>query len=114
MSEEQGASVADLMFYRYMSLAVAEAVVETGKLRGGRPGSTYWTTDLYESPSEAKSRLALEYLPEARLEFRITNGPGLLFAGVRVEPDGHEPGGGTEYVSEETVKAEVISVDYFE
>ena len=114
VGEKRNSSVAGHVFYRYMSRAEAEAVVRTGKLRGGRPGRTYWTTDLYESPSEAKSRLALESLPEARLEFRITNEPGLLLAGARVEPDEEEPGGGTEYVSEESVEAEVVSVDYLE
>lgn len=87
MSEERGAPVAGRVFYRYMSRAEVEAVVRTGKLRGGRPGRTYWTTDLYERATEAKGRLALERLPEARLEFRITNEPGLLLAGTRVEPD---------------------------
>ncbi|QIN84612.1 hypothetical protein GBA63_19635 [Rubrobacter tropicus] len=114
MSEERSSPVAGRVFYRYMSRAEVEAVVRTGKLRGGRPGRTYWTTDLYGSPTEAKSRLALEYLPEARLEFRITSEPGLLLAGTRVEPDEDEPGGGTEYVSEESVEAEVVSVDYLE
>lgn len=114
MSEEQGTPVAGRVFYRYMSRAEAEAVVSTGRLRGGRPGRTYWTTDLYTSPTEAKSSLALEYLPEARLAFRITNDPGLLLAGARVEPDEDEPGGGTEYLTEESVEVEVVSVDYFE
>ena len=91
MSEERSSSVAGLVFYRYMSQAEVEAVVRTGKLRGGRPGRTYWATDLYESATEAKSRLALEHLPEVRLEFRITNEPGLLLAGTRVEPDEDEP-----------------------
>jgi hypothetical protein len=114
VSEEHDAPVAGRVFYRYTSRSEAEAVVRTGYLRGGRPGRTYWTTDLYGSPTEAKSRLALEYLPEARLEFRITNDPGLLLAGTRVEPDEDEPGGGTEYLSEESVEVEVVSVDHFE
>lgn len=114
MSGEHDAPVEGRMFYRYVSRAEAEAVLRTGYLRGGRPGRTYWTTDLYGSPTEAKNRLALEYLPEARLEFRITSEPELLLAGTRVEPDENEPGGGTEYLSEESIEVEVVSVDYFE
>ena len=44
----------------------------------------------------------------------VTNEPGLLLAGTRVEPDEDEPSGGAEYVSEESVEAEVVSVDYLE
>lgn len=46
-------------------------------LRGGRPGRTYWTDEVYEGADEAKGRLALDELPKVRLAFRITNQPKL-------------------------------------
>lgn len=97
-----------------MSSAEAEAVQRTGLLRGGRPGRTYWTTDLYDSAERAKSRLALEYEPEVRLEFKITNEPELGLENATVEPDEEEPGGGTEYMSEQNVEVEVRGIDNLE
>lgn len=101
-------------FYRYMSEGEAEAVRRSGLLRGGRRGRTYWTTDLYEGAGSAKNRLALAYQPEARVRFRITNAPTLLLSDSPVAPDAGEPGGGTEYMSEDTVEVEVLAVDYLE
>lgn len=101
-------------FYRYMSQAEAEAVESTGLLRGGRPGNHYWTDTRYTTAREAKAYLALEYHPEIRTRFRITNDPGLLKNGTRVQPDNQEPGGGREWMSEDPVEVEVIDVDNLE
>ena len=98
-------------FYRYMSRAELQAVEETGMLRGGLPGRTYWTTDFYASAREAKSRLALNRSPEIRIEFRITNEPPLARAAGLVEPFMAESGGGREYMTTEQVTVEVIRVD---
>jgi len=107
-------SLREKVFYRYMSRAESEAVEQSGLLRGGRPGRTYWTTDRYESAREAMGRLALENEPEIRLEFRITNEPELAVEGATVAPDEAEPGRGTEYMSEQSVEVEVGRVDYLE
>lgn len=102
------------VFYRYMSRAEAEAVQRTGFLRSGVPGEVFWTTDHYQSVQEAKSRMSLIHTPEVRLAFRIINEPRLIREGSEVEPEFGEPGGGTEWMSEERVAVEVISVDNLE
>lgn len=103
------------IFYRYMSREEAEDVEDKGLLRGGRPGQTYWTDERYERAGEAKSRLALNYSPEVRLAFTIRNEPTLERNGTRVKPLNGEPGGGTEWMSEnDSVEVEVIGVDNLE
>lgn len=49
----------DTTFYRYMGRDELLAVRESGMLRGGNPGPTYWSTELYTSAQQAKSSLAL-------------------------------------------------------
>lgn len=108
------------VFYRYMSWREVRVIEEeerttgSGKLRGGAPGETFWTTDFYEESRTVKSSLALGYLPEVRLAFRITNEPELELEGTPVRAARGEPGGGTEWMSEEIVEVEVISVDNLE
>lgn len=98
-------------FYRYMSVEEARAVPESGLLRGGRPGRTYWTSDLYEQAEEAVERLALKDSPLVRMRFRIRNEPHTRKRGDEVEPALGRGGGGTEWMSQERVEVEVISVD---
>lgn len=102
--EDHEVSVRDRTLYRYMSRAEAEAVRDTGYLRGGIPGEVYWTNDYYESALLAMRRLALGSLPEVRMRFRILDTPQLTRDGVQVRPDAEQPGGGTEYMSEEKVR----------
>lgn len=109
MSEVEGKT-----YYRYMSRAEAEAVRETGFLRGGIPGEVFWTEDYYESAPLAMSRLALGSLPEVRMRFRMLDAPRLVRDGTRVLPDAEQPGGGTEYMSEEKVRVEVVAIDNLE
>ncbi len=94
-----------------MSRAEAEAVGETGFLRGGWPGETYWTDQRYESAVEAGARLALRRPPEVRMTFIILSGPKLERDGARVRPAYDEPGGGTEWTTLELVEVEVIEVE---
>lgn len=101
----------DTTFYRYMGRDELLAVRESGMLRGGNPGPTYWSTELYTSAQQAKSSLALPRAPEVRVEFRITNEPALKREAARVSPSMGEPGGGTEYMTTERVHVEVIQVD---
>src|SRR5690242_10487328 len=64
-------------FYRYMVPAELEAVQQTGLLRGGRPGDTFWTDEAFTSAAEAQSKLALPSPPELRVRFVIVNSPTL-------------------------------------
>ena len=102
----------EVVFYRYVSRTEVEAIGETGMLRGGRPGRTYWTEEFYETAAEAKAKLALaEPAPAARVAFRIRNRPNVRRRGDVVLPAAGEPGGGTEWMSTEPVEVEVISID---
>ena len=105
-------ALAEGVFYRYVSRTEVEAIVETGILRGGRPGRTYWTEEFYETAAEAKAKLALaEPAPAARVAFRIKNSPDVRRRGDAVLPAAGEPGGGTEWMSADPVEVEVISID---
>jgi hypothetical protein len=109
-----GGPSAGRTFYRYMSRAEVEAVRRTGLLRGGRAGETFWTDVRYGDADEAKSLLSLADRPEARLTFTIMGEPTLMLDGTVVDPAYGEPGGGTEWMTYDRVRVEVIVVDYFE
>jgi hypothetical protein len=51
-------------FSRYMSRSELEVVQETGLLRGGRPGDTYFTTNKFRTIRSAEDKLALPRPPE--------------------------------------------------
>jgi hypothetical protein len=109
-----GGPLAGRVFCRYMSLAEAEAVRRTRLLRGGRAGETFWTDARYEDADEAKSLLSLADRPEVRLTFTIMGEPTLMLDGTVVDPAYGEPGGGTEWMTFDRVRVEVIAVDYLE
>jgi hypothetical protein len=95
---------ADQTFSRFMSKAELQIVQETGKLRGGRPGETYFTVNRYRTVRSAMRYLSLPNPPEVRLDFKILNQPRIY--GPRVaEPKYGQPGGGTELW---TVNQEVL------
>jgi hypothetical protein len=97
-------------FYRYMVPAELEAVRQTGFLRGGRPGETFWTDGIYTSAAEAQSQLALPSPPELRVRFIIVNQPTLTRDGSVVEPAFGSPGGGREWASPDPVQVEIVDV----
>jgi len=72
-------------YSRYISEGELRAIEETGMLRGGRPGKTFFTTDVYETSKEATSRLSLKIPPEYRVDFEILN-PGSVRGPQRVQP----------------------------
>ena len=80
--------------FRYMSQAELKAIQETGYLRGGWSGETYFTKDLYKSAAKAQSRLSLGNSPALRVEFEILNNPTLLRNGTKVTPLNRMIGGG--------------------
>jgi len=77
-----------------MSQAELKAIQETGYLRGGWSGETYFTKDLYKSAAKAQSRLSLGNSPALRVEFEILNNPTLLRNGTKVTPLNRMIGGG--------------------
>jgi len=100
----------DQTFSRFMSKAELRIVQETGKLRGGRPGETYFTVNRYRTVRSAMRYLSLPNPPEVRLDFKILNQPRIY--GPRVaEPKYGQPGGGTElWTEDEAVLVRIIRI----
>jgi hypothetical protein len=87
-----------------------EAVRETGFLRGGRPGDTFWTDAELTSAAEVPDKLALPTPPELRVRFVILNNPTLVRDGSIVEPAFGGQGGGREWASPDPVQVEILDV----
>ena len=96
--------------YRNMSKAEAEAVQQTGKLRGGKEGDTFFTDSRFRSADTAQDRLSLPNRPEVQMEFRIKNSPSMTRNGTRVDPEAGGRGGGREYMTTNPVEVEIINV----
>ena len=94
--------------YRVMSEAELEAVKSTGKLRGGRIGTTYFTDSYYKNANIAKSRLALPEKPCYIVEFEIKSNPNIS-GGTKVQPAYGEIGGGREYFTDDIVEVFIIN-----
>ena len=93
-----------------MSKAELRAVQETGKLRGGRPGETYFTVNRYRTVRSAMRYLSLPNPPEVRLDFKILNQPRIYGPRV-VQPKYGQPGGGTElWIVDEEVMVRIIRI----
>jgi len=97
-------------FYRYMVPAELESVQQTGLLRGGRPGDTFWTDEAFTSAAEAQDKLALPSPPQLRVRFVIVNNPTLIREGSIVEPAFGGQGGGREWASPDPVQVEILDV----
>ncbi len=95
--------------FRYMSQAELKAIQETGYLRGGWSGETYFTKDLYKSATKAQSRLSLGSSPALRVEFDILNNPTFLRNGTKVTPLNRMIGGGSEFMTLDPVKVRLIN-----
>ncbi|MDC2615792.1 MULTISPECIES: hypothetical protein [Bacteroides] len=95
--------------FRYMTEGELKAIQNTGLLRGGRAGETFWTKDLYKSASSAQNRLALPSTPTLRVEFEILNNPTLLRNGVKVLPANGMMGKGAEFMTLDPVKVNLIN-----
>lgn len=102
-------------YSRYISEGELQAIEETGLLRGGRPGKTFFTTDVYETSREATSRLSLKISPEYRVDFEILNRPSIQ-GPQRVQPwirplkPGFRAGFGVEYWSEEPLWVRILRI----
>jgi RHS repeat-associated protein len=95
--------------YRYMVEGELIATRETGLLRGGRPGESYFTLDLYKSAIKVQQRLALPTAPTLRVEFEILSNPVMLRNGLKVYPAYGMPGKGAEFMTTDPVKINVIN-----
>lgn len=103
-------------FFRNMSRAEAKAVKDTGKLRGGNPGDTFFTDQRFRTGdrgARAQDRLSLPQRPEVQVEFRITNNPSLQRNATRVTPANGGRGGGREFMTTDPVQVEIINVQPF-
>jgi len=94
--------------YRTMSEGELNAVKETGVLRGGRPGETFFTDSYYKNASSAQNRLSLPSKPDYIMEFKITNNPNIS-GGTTVKPNFGGLGGGREYFTTDPISVEIIN-----
>ena len=101
-------------FYsRYISEGELQRIQETGLLRGGRPGKTYFTTDQFTESQKAVSRLALPQRQQYRVDFEITNqpqiqGPQRVQPWIRPLRPGFRQGWGVEYWTEDPVQIRLL------
>lgn len=91
-----------------MSEAELNAVKSTGKLRGGRQGTTFFTDSYFKNTNKAKSRLASPEKPSYIVEFEITNKPKIS-GGTKVEPAYGEIGGGREYFTDDVIEVTIVN-----
>ena len=96
--------------YRYVTEGEVKAIEKTGMLRGGNPGETFFTKDLYKSGASAQSRLSLPNTPTHRVEFQLTENVNLLRNGSKVDPAFNQVGKGAEFMTTEPVKVRIINV----
>jgi RHS repeat-associated protein len=99
---------------RAMSRAELAATLETGKLRGGRPGTHYVSDAVNSTATRARARLALPTRPEVRATLEVP--AGVLSAPSTVAPyrlpDGTLlKGGGTERSAVGDITVRVLKVD---
>jgi hypothetical protein len=109
-TQQAEATVAGTRGFRYVTESEIKAIKETGMLRGGRPGETFFTKDIYKIGAHAQERLALPNTPTYRIEFRITNNPNLLRNGTKVKPDFSQPGKGAEFMTTDPVHVDLINI----
>lgn len=95
--------------FRYMSEAELSAIKQSGMLRGGKPGETFFTKDLYKSAASAQNRLALPNTPTIRVEFKIMNNPTLQLTGSKVKAANGMMGKGAEFMTTDPVKVQLIN-----
>jgi hypothetical protein len=101
--------IAGTTAFRYVTEGEIEAIKNTGYLRGGTTGPTYFTKDLYQSASKAENRLSLPETPTHRIEFKIKNNPPLLLNGNKVSPRYGMHGKGAEFMTKDQVKVNLIN-----
>jgi len=109
----RGGAKAGQTFFRSMSEAEAQAVRQTGRLRGGRPGETFFTDSRFRTAGRAQDRLSLPQRPDVQMEFRLRGSPSMSRNGTRVQPDYGGLGGGREFSTFDPVEVEIFNVQPF-
>jgi RHS repeat-associated protein len=95
--------------FRYVTEGEIKAIRETGFLRGGNLGKTYFTKDLYKSSTKVQQRLSLGLKPTHRIEFEILNNPTMRLFGTKVLPKYKMSGKGAEFMTKDPVKVNLIN-----
>jgi RHS repeat-associated protein len=101
-------------YTRYVGEGEIAAIQQTGLLRGGRPGETYFTIDRYVSKNSAMQRLALKHGPEYRVEFEIINQPSIV-GPERVAPS-LKPfrwGWGIQHWARDPVQVRILRFEFY-
>jgi hypothetical protein len=93
-----------------MVKAELDAIYDTGFLRGGNSGPTYFTTDVYVSASQAQQQLSLTTIPQIGVEFQIVNAPSITGPTVVEAIPGLTSGGGTQYWSFDRIQTIIKSI----
>jgi len=96
--------------YRYVSEGEIKAIQETGMLRGGNPGETFFTKDLFKTSTKAQQRLSLQGAPTHRIEFDVINNPTMQRNGTKVDSLFGQPGKGAEFMTIDPVRVNLINV----
>jgi hypothetical protein len=95
--------------YRVMTEPEVNAVRQTGHLRGGSSGDTYFTDSYFRSASNAQNRLSLQHRPTHIMEFEIVNNPRIM-GGNTVMPAHGGVGGGREFYALDPVEVRIINI----
>ena len=95
-------------YIRYMSEGELAAVHDTGLLRGGSSGKTFFTTEdnLFDTVGGATSKLSLPTPPQVGVQFSIKNLPKII-GPEPVDPAYERLGTGEQLYSEEPVEVEI-------
>ena len=91
-----------------MSREELKATIETGLVRGGRPGTHYVSDAINANAKRARQRLSLPQTPELRVELEVPK--GAFGQPTRVEPHFGMPGGGMERTAHGRVHCRVVGV----
>jgi hypothetical protein len=94
-----------------MSKAELSATLETGLLRGGRPGTHFVSNSISSRASKARQRLALPQAPELRVTIQVPSGK--FSSATRVDPAFNLPGGGLERSATGEIPVKILRVDEF-
>jgi hypothetical protein len=98
-------------YTRHVGKEEIATIEQTGLLRGGRPGETYFTIDHYASRSRAAHRLSLKHIPDYAVDFEILNSPSVI-GPERIAPKwyttGFREGWGIQYRTWDPVQVRVL------
>jgi RHS repeat-associated protein len=98
-------------FLRYMSGAELNAMKSSGLLRGGRPGTAFFTSErLLKSSSAAADRYSLPNNPQVAVIFRFAKSTPAYSTGITRPDDLGHHGGGVEHTVSYPAPIEILKV----